>query len=52
MLAICSEIPHTHTLHHVVTSQLNFHKIQITSFRKTRNNRARNLRTDSSNKSQ
>ena len=37
-------------LHHVATSQLNCDKIQITGFRKTRGNRAGNLRTDSSNK--
>ena len=43
---------HTQILHHVTTSQLNFDKIQITGFRKTPDNRTRNLRTDSSNKSQ
>ena len=51
LLVICSEIPHTQIPHHVATSQLNFDKIQITGFRKTQDNRARNLRTDSSNKS-
>ena len=52
LLVICSKISHTQILHHVTTSQLNFDKIQITGFRKTRDNRTRNLRTDSSNKSQ
>ena len=52
LLVICSEIPNTQIPHHVTTSQLNFDKIQITDFRKTRDNRTRNLRTDSSNKSQ
>ena len=52
LLVICSKIPHTQIPHHVTTSQLNFDKIQITGFRKTRDNRTRNLRTDSSNKSQ
>ena len=52
LLVICSEIPHTQIPHHVTTSQLNFDKIQITGFRKTRDNRIRNLRTDYSNKSQ
>ena len=52
LLVICSEIPHTQIPHHVTTSQLNFDKIQITGFRKTRENRTRNLRTDSSNKRQ
>ena len=37
---------------HVTTSQLNFDKIEITGFRKTQDNRPKNLRTDSSNKSQ
>ena len=45
-----SEIPHTQVPYHVATSQLNFDKIQITGFRNTRDNRARNLRTGSSNK--
>ena len=36
LLVICSEIPHTHILHHVTTIQLNFDKIQVTGFRKTR----------------
>ena len=52
LLVICSEIPQTQIPHHVTTSQLNFDKIQITGFRKTRDNRTRNLRIDSSNKSQ
>ena len=52
LLVICSEIPNTQIPHHVTTSQLSFDKIQITDFRKTRDNRTRNLRTDSSNKSQ
>ena len=52
LLVICSETPNTQIPHHVTTSQLNFDKIQITDFRKTRDNRTRNLRTDSSNKSQ
>ena len=52
LLVICSEIPNTQIPHHVTTSQLNFDKIQITDFRKTRDNRTRNLRRDSSNKSQ
>ena len=52
LLVICSEIPHILILHHVTTSQLNFDKIQITGFRKTRANRTRNLRTNSSDKSQ
>ena len=47
---MCSEIPHTQIPCHVATSQLNFGKIQITGFRNTRDNRARNLRTGSSNK--
>ena len=34
----------------MATSQLNCDKIQITGFRKTRGNRAGNIRTDSSNK--
>ena len=50
LLVICSEIPHTQIPDHVTTSQLNFYKIQITSFRKTQDNRTRNLRTDSRNK--
>ena len=52
LLVICSYIPHSQVSNHVVTGQLNFDKIQITDFRKTRNNRAGNLRTDSGNKSQ
>ena len=52
LLVICFKIPHNQIPHHVTTSQLNFDKIQITGFRKTRDNRTRNLRTDSSNKSQ
>ena len=36
----------------MATSQLICDKIQITGFRKTQDNRAENLRTDSSNKSQ
>ena len=52
LLVICSEIPHTQIRHHAATSNLNFDKIQITGFCKTRDNIARNLRTDSSNKSQ
>ena len=52
LLVICSETPNTQIPHHVTTSQLNFDKIQITDFRKTRDNRTRNLRRDSSNKSQ
>ena len=52
LLVICSETPNTQIPHYVTTSQLNFDKIQITDFRKTRDNRTRNLRTDSSNKSQ
>ena len=52
LLLICSEISHTQTLNHVETSQLNNDKIQITGFRKTRDNTAGNLRTNSSNKSQ
>ena len=47
LLVICSEIPHTQIPHHVTTSQLNFDKIQITDFRKMRDSRTRNLRTDS-----
>ena len=42
---------HTQIPHHVATSRLNFDKIQITGFRKTRDKRARNLRTGSNNKS-
>ena len=52
MLVICSEIPNTQIPHHETTSQLNYNKIQITGFHKTRDNRTGNLRTDSSNKSQ
>ena len=52
LLVIYSYIPHSQVSNHVVTGQLNFDKIQITDFRKTRNNRAGNLRTDSGNKSQ
>ena len=52
LLVICSEIPHTQIPYHVATSQLSFDKIQITGFRKTRDNRAGNLKTDLSNKSQ
>ena len=52
LLLICSEISHTQIPHHVATSQLNFDKVQITDFHKTRDNRAGNLRTDSGNKSQ
>ena len=52
MLVICSEITHTQIPRHAATSQLNFDKIQITGFRKTRDNRAENLKTDLSNKSQ
>ena len=52
LLVICSEILHTQILHHVTTSQLNFDKIQINGFRKMRDNRTRNLRTDSNNKSE
>ena len=51
-LVICSKIPHNQILHHAATSQLSFDKIQITGFRKTRDNRAGNLKTDLSNKSQ
>ena len=47
LLVICSEIPNTQIPHHVTTSQLNFDKIQITDFRKMRDSRTRNLRTDS-----
>ena len=47
---ICSEIPHTQIPHYVATSQLNCHKIHIPGFHKTRDNRTKNLRTDSSNK--
>ena len=46
LLVICSEIPHTQIPHHVTTSQLNFDEIQITSFRKARDNRGGNLKTD------
>ena len=42
---------HTQIPHHVATSRLNFDKIQITGFRKTRDKTARNLRTGSNNKS-
>ena len=52
LLVICSEISHTQIPHHAATSQMNFVKIQITGFRKTRDNKEGNLRTDSSNKSQ
>ena len=48
LLVICSEISHTKILHHVATSQLNCEEIQIAGFRKTRDNKARNLRTGSS----
>ena len=51
-LVICSEIPYAQIPHHVATSQLNCDKIQITGFHKTKDNRAGNVRTDSSNKSQ
>ena len=52
LLVICSKILHTQIPHHVTASQLNFNKVQITVFRKTQDYRTRNLRTDSSNKSQ
>ena len=52
LLVIFSEIFHTHIPYHVTTNQLNFDKTHITGFRKTRDNRIKNLRTDSSNKSQ
>ena len=52
LLVICSEIRHTQIPRHVTTSQLNIDKIQITGFRETRDNRTRDLRTDSSKKSQ
>ena len=52
MLVICFEIPNTQTPHHVATSQLNIDKIQITGFRKTQDNRKRNLRTEPNNKTQ
>ena len=48
LLVIYSEIPHTQVPHHVTTSQLNFDKSQINGLRKTRDNRTKNLRTDSS----
>ena len=49
LLVICSEIPHTQIPHHVGTNQLNFDKFQMTGFRKMRDNKAGNLRTDSGN---
>ena len=52
LLVICSKIPHTQILHHAATNQLNFYKIQITGFRKTQDNIAGNLRTETSHKSQ
>ena len=52
LLVICSNILHTQIPHHVATSQLNFDKIQITGYRKTQDNKAENLSTDSSNKNQ
>ena len=52
LLVICFEIPHTQKLHHVATNRLNFDTIQIAGFCNTRDNRAGNLTTDSSNKSQ
>ena len=52
LLVICFEIPHTQIPYHLATSLLNIDKTQITGFRKTRDNRTRNLRIDSSNKSQ
>ena len=52
LLVICSDTRHTQIPRHVTTSQLNIDKIQITGFRETRDNRTRNLRTDSSKKSQ
>ena len=51
LLVICSDIPHSQVSNHGATGQLNFDKIQVTGFRKTRDNRADNLRTDSGNKS-
>ena len=44
LLVFFSEILHTQILHHVAANQLNFDKIQITGLRKTRDNRAGNLR--------
>ena len=35
LLVIYSEISHTHILHYVTTSQLNFDKIQVTGLRET-----------------
>ena len=52
LLVICSKIPHTQILHDVGTSQLNFDKIQVNGFCKTREKRAGNVTTDFSNKSQ
>ena len=52
LLVICSEIPHTQILHHMATSQLKCDKVGIPGFCKMRGNRAGNLRTDSSNKSE
>ena len=50
LLVMYSKIPQTQIPHHMTTSQLNFNKIQIISFRKTVDNCRRNLRTDSSKK--
>ena len=52
LLVICSEIPHIQILHHVASRLLYFDNIQINGFRKTLDNRAGNLKTDLSNKSQ
>ena len=43
-------MPHTQIPHHVATNQLNCDKSEIDGLCKTRDNRAENLRTGSSNK--
>lgn len=52
LFVICTEITDTQILHHVATNQLNRKKSQMTSFYKTQDTKAENLKTDSSNKSQ
>ena len=50
LLVMYSKIPQTQIPHQMTTSQLNFNKTQIISFRKTVDNCRRNLRTGSSKK--
>ena len=52
LFGICSVLSHTSISHLVATNQLNCNKSHTTAFHKTRDTRAGNLRTESSNKSQ